>query len=100
MYVQIFLKENSRFKIDPQVQKLMIDLLLGRIDPLYAGPNDYKEFYQKYRKNIDGHPFVINKEEELKNLKTKRDLVKSFTKNRNATPDKKRYSKNKKSHAG
>ena len=76
---KIFLRENSRFKIDPQVQKLMIDLLLGRIDPLYAGPNDYKEFYQKYRKNVDSHPFVRSKEEELKNLKIKRDAAKSST---------------------
>ena len=62
---KIFLRENSRFEIDPDVQRHLIKILLGRIDfPQVYNYSDGGVAYSSYVKTVRSSGLVQQKEAE------------------------------------
>tara|TARA_R100000664_G_C2737593_1_gene126713 strand:+ start:8 stop:625 length:618 start_codon:yes stop_codon:yes gene_type:complete len=85
---KIFLKENSRFENDAEVQKHMVHILLGRIDyPQVYKYSDGGDAYKSYIKIIEPSGIVKQKDAEYKGLQA----AKKETEKR--TPERKRIDK-------
>jgi hypothetical protein len=85
---KFFLRENSRFEIDPEVQQHLIKILLGRID--YPQVYDYSDggaAYKNYITIVESTGLIKQKEEDAAALKmARKETVKG-------TPERKKIDK-------
>ncbi len=85
---KIFLKENSRFEIDKELQRHLTSILLGKIDfPQVYRYSDGGSAYNKYAAIVKSNDIVQQKESELESLRTTRKQTEK------RTPERKKINK-------
>ena len=77
---KIFLKENSRFKRDPEVQRHLVGILLGNVDyPQVYNYSDAGAAYKEYSEDVKSSGVVQSKEEQMLNLQDARKQTEKRT---------------------
>lgn len=77
---KIFLKENSRFEMDPDIQKHLTGILLGKIDyPQLYQYSDGGGAYKNYMEVVSSTGIVKQKEAEMLSLRDSRSQTEKRT---------------------